>query len=98
LFLLLLLLPLLFMLFWAGAHCEPVPQCRRQGETLFAIAAAAAAAFAALLGFAVRALVRWAAMRGHDPERAGPPPLWAGAVGAAFALLAAAVAAQMFFF
>lgn len=69
--------PILFAWAWAGAHCAPVPQCRRAAEARLAVELAAVAALALLLAFAVRALVNWARLRRSDPERAGRPPIWA---------------------
>ena len=48
--------PLLFALAWGGAHCEPVPQCQREGQLAFAGQMAVVVAMATLLGLLVRAL------------------------------------------
>lgn len=76
-FLVLVSVPILFVLAWSGSHCEPAPECRRSAEVEFAVVEAVAAALAVLLGFAVRALVRW--WNARDPGTAGRAPLWAGA-------------------
>jgi hypothetical protein len=78
--------PLLFVLAWTGNHCDPVPQCRRWAERAFALELAVILLLAGLLGFAVRALWRWSAVRRIDPAAAGRPPAWAMATIAVLAL------------
>ena len=59
--------PLLFLLAWSGAHCDPVPQCQRDGELLFAAMMAGVLALAGITGFLVRGAVNaLAAMRSDE--------------------------------
>jgi hypothetical protein len=76
-FVVFLCIPVLFVWAWSGAHCEPVPQCRRAAETMLAVELAIVALLALLLGLGVRAWVNWWRIRRFDPERAGKPPIWA---------------------
>jgi hypothetical protein len=83
----LMAVPLLFAWAWGGAHCEPAPSCARAVERNMAIAAGVVAAFAVLLGLAVRATVRWRMQRRLDARLAGRAPVWAFAVAAALGAL-----------
>lgn len=65
-----------FMLFafgWSGAHCEPAPQCQRQVDRWFLIAAVGALVTSALLGLLVRSRLNAEAMREGE---ARPAPNW----------------------
>lgn len=61
----------------AIGNCASDPSCERGRPWLVAGQFAAIVAMAALLGFGVRALVNWWALRRCDPRGAGLPPLWA---------------------
>ncbi len=84
-------MPFLFVWAWSGAHCEPVPQCHQEAELGALAPIAVVLALAALLGFAVRALVIWWMQRRADPASARLPPVWALVV--AVSLLVAALVA-----
>jgi len=65
-------LPLLFGLFWSGAHCEPVPHCQRESEAFVGGAFAALLGLAALAGFAIRFVInRLAAQRDDQGTSTG---------------------------
>ncbi len=80
--------PLLFVWAWSGAHCEPAPECLNSVNLMLLTHLAPILALAALLGFAIRALVNWWVERNGSQEGAKRPPVWAVAavivVGAVF--------------
>lgn len=96
-FLALVSTPLLFVLAWSGAHCVPAPECVRRSEKLFALEAGVVIALAFLFGFAVRALVRWAMLRGEAGEEGRAPPAWAVAVVVLLGLGALWILGPLFF-
>jgi hypothetical protein len=49
--------PLIFGLFWGGAHCEPAPQCRHINELRTGALFAGLFIYAAIIGFGVRVLM-----------------------------------------
>jgi hypothetical protein len=69
--------PFLFLMAWGGAHCEPIPQCQRAGESRFAIIFAVIVALGALLGFSVKTIFNWRMNRAMGAAVSSHPPLWA---------------------
>ena len=65
-------MPLLFGLAWSGAHCEPVPQCRRANELHFGAMLTGVAMLAGITGFIIRwAVNALAAQRDDEGASAG---------------------------
>src|SRR5687767_1823532 len=66
---------------WLDCDIYMEPPCRREAETgMLLLELAAVLASAALLGFAVRSLLRLSRMRDFHPDADRRPPWWAVAV------------------
>jgi nitrate reductase gamma subunit len=58
--------PLLFAISLVGAHCEPIPQCRRATEQHFGLVIAGVLAFAGIMGLLIRRVVNHLAGKRSD--------------------------------
>lgn len=78
--LLALVMPVLFVWAWSGAHCEPQPECVRRSNLVTLAGLAVVAGIVLLFGLGVRAIARWHLQKRMDARLAGRPP-WAAFVG-----------------
>jgi hypothetical protein len=72
-----LLSPILWAVAWTGAHCDPVPACRRAIGLRFLLDASAILIAAAFVGLSLRSIVNRLAARRLD---GGTSPLFVGGV------------------
>jgi hypothetical protein len=86
--LVLLVVPVLFVWAWSGAHCEPQPGCVRRSHIMVLVELAAVAGIVLLFALGVRAIVRWHMQKRMDARLAGPPPYAAYAAVGLLGLLA----------
>lgn len=77
------LFPLLFVLFWSGAHCEPIPECQRSSEVRVGVMLLAVVVAALLVGTLIAKTVNRLAAKRDDDGYAASFLLFAGLLTAA---------------